>query len=54
MVHCVRGLWREVRKIGRVTDLAHLGPWRHAVEGDQALALPGLSGRLAPRTAASL
>jgi hypothetical protein len=54
MVHCVRGLWREVRKIGRVTDLAHLGPWRHAVEGDQGLALPGLSGRLAPRTAASV
>lgn len=40
MVHCVRGLWREVRKIGRVTDLAHLGAWRHAVEGDQGRALP--------------
>ena len=49
MVHCVRGLWREVRKIGRVTDLAHLGPWRHAVEGDQGLAPPGLPGRPEPR-----
>jgi hypothetical protein len=36
-----------VRKIGRVTDLAHLGAWRHAVEGDQRQVPLGLSGRTA-------
>lgn len=31
MAHCVKGLWREIRKIGRVSDPHHLGPWRHVI-----------------------
>ena len=32
MQDCVRGLWRELRKVGRVVDPAHLGPWREVVD----------------------
>lgn len=31
MAHCVKGLWREIKKIGRVTDPGHLGPWRDVI-----------------------
>lgn len=31
MEDCVRGLWRELRKVGRVVDPALLGPWRDVV-----------------------
>ena len=31
MEDCVRGLWRELRKVGRVVDPAHLGQWRDVV-----------------------
>ena len=30
MRHCAAGLWRELGKVGRISDLAALGPWRHA------------------------
>ena len=32
MRHCISGLWRELGKIGRVPDKAHLGRWRRVVE----------------------
>lgn len=31
MRHCVRGLWRELAKIGRLPDRTRLGPWQHLV-----------------------
>jgi len=31
MRHCVGGLWRELGKTGRITNLAQLGPWKAAV-----------------------
>ncbi|MBK4216502.1 ATP-binding protein [Paracoccus caeni] len=31
MRHCVRGLWRELGKIGRLSDRGLLGPWRQAI-----------------------
>jgi len=33
MRHCVKGLWRELAKTGRVHDPAHLGAWRSVVVG---------------------
>lgn len=34
MRHCVRGLWRELAKIGRLPDRTRLGPWQHLVTSD--------------------
>lgn len=34
MRHCVRGLWRELSKIGRLPDRTRLGPWQHLLAGD--------------------
>lgn len=31
MRHCVKGLWRELAKIGRLPDRTRLGPWQHLV-----------------------
>jgi hypothetical protein len=31
MTHCVRGLWRELEKIGRLSERAHLGHWKDVV-----------------------
>jgi len=31
MRHCVIGLWRELGKTGRITNLSQLGPWRSVV-----------------------
>ena len=32
MRHCVRGLWRELVKIGRLTDRSKFGPWQENLE----------------------
>ena len=34
MRHCVRGLWRELSKIGRLPDRTRLGPWQHIVASE--------------------
>ena len=31
MRHCVRGLWREVCKVGRIADPDSFGIWRHVI-----------------------
>lgn len=31
MRHCVKGLWRELAKIGRLPDRTRLGVWQHLV-----------------------
>jgi SpoVK/Ycf46/Vps4 family AAA+-type ATPase len=33
MRHCVAGLWRELRKTGRLSDVSELGPWRSVATG---------------------
>ncbi len=43
MRHCVKGLWRELAKIGRLPDRTRLGVWQHLVADETGR--PRLAGR---------